>query len=330
MRRSPRLEEALPVLYLRGLSTGDFSEALKALLGPEAAGFSASTVTRLLKVWQDEYQVWRKRSLEGRDYVYVWADGIYFNVRLEEDRLACLVIIGVLPDGRKEVIAIEDGYRESTESWASLLRDLKRRGMPAPVLAVGDGGLGFWTALREVYPETQEQRCWKHKIANVLDKLPKRLQPRAKAMLHEIMKAPDHQSALEEIDRFSQQYGARYPKAAETLAKDHDQLLTFFDFPAQHWIHLRTTNPIESPFATVKARTKKTKGAGSRNAGLAMAFKLLLSAEKRWRRVNAPHLVALVRAGVKFPDGETEMFQSGPAPADLFVHTPWVFAANEV
>ena len=330
MRRSPRLEEALPVLYLRGLSTGDFSEALKALLGPEAAGFSASTVTRLLKVWQDEYQVWRKRSLEGRDYVYVWADGIYFNVRLEEDRLACLVIIGVLPDGRKEVIAIEDGYRESTESWASLLRDLKRRGMPAPVLAVGDGGLGFWTALREVYPETQEQRCWKHKIANVLDKLPKRLQPRAKAMLHEIMKAPDHQSALEEIDRFSQQYGARYPKAAETLAKDHDQLLTFFDFPAQHWIHLRTTNPIESPFATVKARTKKTKGAGSRNAGLAMAFKLLLSAEKRWRRVNAPHLVALVRAGVKFPDGETEMFQSEPAPADLFVHTPWVFAANEV
>jgi len=329
MRRSPRLEEALPVLYLRGLSTGDFSEALKALLGPEAAGFSASTATRLL--WQDEYQVWRKRSLEGRDYVYIWADGVYFNVRLEEDRLACLVIIGVLPDGRKEVIAIEDGYRESTESWASLLRDLKRRGMPAPVLAVGDGGLGFWAALREVYPETREQRCWKHKIANVLDKLPKRLQPRAKAMLHEIMKAPDYESALEDIDRFSQEYGARYPKAVETLTKDQDQLLTFFEFPAEHWIHLRTTNPIESPFATVKARTKKTKGAGSRNAGLAMAFKLLLSAEKRWRRVNAPHLVALVRAGVKFPDGEAQMLQVDDSSENhLFAQTPSVYAATEV
>ena len=330
MRRSPRLEEALPVLYLRGLSTGDFSEALKALLGPEAAGFSASTITRLLHVWQDEYQVWRKRSLEGRDYVYIWADGVYFNVRLEEDRLACLVIIGVLPDGRKEVIAIEDGYRESTESWASLLRDLKRRGMPAPVLAVGDGGLGFWAALREVYPETREQRCWKHKIANVLDKLPKRLQPRAKAMLHEIMKAPDYESALEDIDRFSQEYGARYPKAVETLTKDQDQLLTFFDFPAEHWIHLRTTNPIESPFATVKARTKKTKGAGSRNAGLAMTFKLLLSAEQRWRRVNAPHLVALVRAGVKFPDGEAQMLQVDPSEDCLFAQTPSVYAATEV
>jgi putative transposase len=330
MRRSPRLEEALPVLYLRGLSTGDFSEALKALLGPEAAGFSATTITRLLKVWQDEYQVWRKRSLEGRDYVYVWADGVYFTVRLEEDRLACLVIIGVLPDGRKEVIAIEDGYRESTESWASLLRDLKRRGMPAPVLAVGDGGLGFWAALREVYPETQEQRCWKHKIANVLDKLPKRLQPRAKAMLHEIMKAPDHESALEDIDRFSQEYGARYPKAVETLTKNQDQLLTFFDFPAEHWIHLRTTNPIESPFATVKARTKKTKGAGSRNAGLAMAFKLLLSAEKRWRRVTAPHLVALVRAGVKFPDGQAQMLQVDPSEDRLFAETLSAYAATEV
>ena len=329
MRRSPRLEEALPVLYLRGLSTGDFSEALKALLGPEAAGFSASTVTRLLKVWQDEYQVWRKRYLEGRDYIYVWADGVYFNVRLEEDRLACLVIVGVLPDGRKEVIAIEDGYRESTESWTSLLRDLRGRGMPAPVLAVGDGGLGFWAALRDVYPETQAQRCWKHKIANVLDKLPKRLQPRAKAMLHEIMKAPDHESALEDIDRFCQEYGARYPKAVETLTKDQDQLLTFFDFPAEHWIHLRTTNPVESPFATVKARTKKTKGAGSRIAGLAMAFKLLLSAEKRWRRVNAPHLVALVRAGVKFPDGEAQMLQVDPSEDCLFAQTPSVYAATE-
>jgi putative transposase len=329
MRRSPRLEEALPVLYLRGLSTGDFSEALEALLGPEAAGFSATTITRLLKVWQEEYDVWRKRSFKGKDYVYIWADGVYFNVRLEEDRLACLVIIGVLPDGRKEVIAIEDGYRESTESWASLLRDLKRRGMPAPTLAVGDGNLGFWVALREVYPETQEQRCWKHKIANVLDKLPKRLQPRAKDMLHEIMKAPDRQSALEDITRFCEEFAARYSKAVETLTKDQDQLLTFFDFPAEHWIHLRTTNPVESPFATVKARTRVTKGAGSRKAGLALAFKLLLSAEQRWRRINAPHLVALVKAGVKFPDGQAEMLSLEPAEASLFARTPSVYAAEE-
>jgi transposase-like protein len=330
MRRSPRLEEALPMLYLLGLSTGDFSEALEVLLGPEAAGFSATTITRLVKVWQDEYQVWRKRSLKGKEYVYLWADGIYFNVRLEEDRLACLVIVGVLPDGRKEVVALEDGYRESTESWGSVLRDLKRRGLTAPMLAVGDGNLGFWAALREVYPETKEQRCWKHKLANVLDKLPKRLQARAKEMLHEIMYAPNRASALEEIALFSKEYGARYPRAVEALTKDQDQLFTFFDFPAEHWIHLRTTNPIESTFSTVKARTKKTKGAGSRKAGLAMAFKLLLAAEKRWRRVNAPHLVALVKAGVEFPDGEAEMFQSEPVPADLFTRTPSVFAASEV
>jgi transposase-like protein len=322
MRRCPRLEEALPVLYLRGLSTGDFSEALEALLGPEARGFSATTITRLLKVWQDDYQDWRKRSLKGKEYVYVWADGVYFNIRLEEDRLACLVIIGVLPDGRKEVIALEDGYRESTESWASVLRDLKRRGLSVPILAVGDGNLGFWAALREVFPETKEQRCWKHKLANVLDKLPKRLQPRAKQMLREIMYAPDRESALEEITRFSTEYGARYPKVVETLTKDQDRLLTFFDFPAQHWIHLRTTNPIESTFSTVKARTRKTKGAGSRRAGLAMAFKLLLAAENRWRRINAPHLVALVKAGVAFPNGQAEMFQSETASDELFTHTP--------
>jgi len=330
MRRSPRLEEALPVLYLRGLSTGDFSEALAALLGQEVAGFSATTITRLLKVWQEEYQTWRKRSLAGKEYVYIWADGVHFNIRLEEDRLACLAIIGVLPDGRKEVIALEDGYRESTESWASVLRDLKRRGMVVPMLAIGDGNLGFWAALRDVYPETREQRCWKHKIANVLDKLPKRLQARAKDMLHEIMYAPDRQTALEELALFSKEYGARYPKAVETLTKDRDRLLTFFDFPAEHWIHLRTTNPIESTFSTVKARTKKTKGAGSRRAGLAMAFKLLLAAEERWRRVNAPHLVALLKAGVEFPNGEAEILRSEPALQDLFTDTPSIFVAREL
>jgi transposase-like protein len=255
-------------------------------------------------VWQQEYQEWQKRSLEDKVYIYVWADGVYFNVRLGEDRLACLVVIGVLPDGRKEVIAIEDGYRESKESWASLLRDLKRRGVPAPVLAIGDGALGFWAALREVYPQTREQRCWVHKIANVLDKLPKRMQPRAKRMLHEIMNAPDQQSAREEMGHFVAEYEPRYPKAAACLTKDADELFTFYSFPAEHWRHLRTTNAIESGFATVKARTRKTKGAGSRQAGLALAFKLILSAQKRWRRINSPHLAALVWAGVQFRDGD--------------------------
>ena len=330
MRRSPRLEEAVPVLYLRGLSTGDFSEALEALLGPEASGFSATTITRLLKVWQEEYSAWRKRSLAGKEYVYVWADGVYFNIRLEEDRLACLVIVGVLPNGQKEVIALEDGYRESTESWASVLRDLKRRGMVAPLLAIGDGNLGFWAALRDVYPETREQRCWKHKIANVLDKLPKRLQAKAKEQLHEIMYAPERESALEEIAVFKETYGARYPKAVETLSKDQEQMLTFFDFPAEHWRHMRTTNPIESTFATVKARTKKTKGAGSRKAGLAMAWKLLIAAQQRWRRVNAPHLVALVKAGVEFPDGEAEMLQCDLESEELFMLIPEILAADGV
>jgi transposase-like protein len=240
------------------------------------------------------------------------------------------VVVGVLPDGRKEVIALEDGCRESTESWGSVLRDLNRRGMAAPVLAVGDGNLGFWAALRDMYPEAQEQRCWKHKIANVLDKLPKRLQPRARQLLHEIMYAPDRERARKDIALFSEEYGARYPKAVETLTKDQDRLLTFFDFPAEHWLHLRTTNPIESTFATVKARARKTKGAGSRKAGLAMAFKLLLAMERRWRKANAPHLVALVAAGVDFPNGQAEMFQPEPAHENLFMSTPWILAADEL
>jgi putative transposase len=308
MRRSPRLNEALPVLYLRGLSTGDFEEAIPVLLGADAAGFSPATITRLSRVWQDEYKGWRKRPLTGKEYVYVWADGVYFNIRLGEDKqLACLVLVGVLPDGSKEVIALEDGYRESTESWLSLLRDLEQRGMPAPKVATGDGALGFWAALRQVYAGTEEQRCWVHKNANVLDKLPKRVQPRAKDRLHEIMYAPNRQSALEDIESFCQEFEAKYPKAVACLTKDQDELLTFFEFPAEHWIHLRTTNPIESSFSTVKARTKKTKGAGSRKAGLAMAFKLLLAAQKRWRKITAPHLVALVQAGIKFPDGQRQL-----------------------
>jgi len=273
------------------------------LLGPEAAGLSASTITRLLRVWQDEYQSWQQRSLQGKDYVYLWADGVYFNVRLGEDRLACLVVLGVLPDGRKEVVALAEGYRESTESWATLLRDVQRRGLPAPVLATADGALGFWAALHEVYPGTRGQRCWVHKIANVLDKLPKRLHSRAKGLLHQIMGAPDRASAQRQIALFRQEFASRYPKAADCLSADEETLLTFFDFPAEHWLHLRTTNPIESPFASVKVRTRKTKGAGSRSAGVALAFRLLLNAEQHWHKVTAPHLIALVRAGVLFQDG---------------------------
>jgi len=327
MRRSPRLEAVLPVLYLRGLSTGDFAEALPVLLGPEAAGLSATTINRLLRVWQEEYQTWRQRSLPGQDYVYVWADGVYFQVRLEEDRLACLVLIGVRADGRKEVIALEDGYRESQESWASLLRELKRRGMPAPVLAVGDGALGFWGALREVFPETREQRCWVHKIVNVLDKLPKRLQPRAKTMLHEIMQAPDRRSAEADMARFVGELAARYPKAVACLEQDRETLLTFFDFPAEHWRHLRTTNPIESAFAPVKGRTRQTKGAGSRKAGLALAYQLLLVTQGHWRRVNAPQLVAQVRAGVEFKDGKQVVAQPKEERGLLVVDTPVRIAA---
>ncbi len=314
MRKTPRLEEALPILYLRGLSTGDFQEALGALLGEEAiAGFSPTTITRLLSVWQDEYKTWRKRPLTNSPYTYIWADGVHFNIRLEEDRLACLVIIGVRPDGTKELIAIEDGYRESTESWATVLRDLKRRGMAAPKLAMADGALGFWAALRTVYPETEGQRCWVHKIANVLDCLPKRIQPRAKSHLHEIMRAPDYATATEEMLSFQEEYKDKYPKAVNSLLKDKESLFTFMNYPAAHWIHLRTTNAIESSFSTVKARTRVTKGAGSRNAGLAMAFKLLLMAEKRWRKVNSAHLVLLVQAGMKFPDGKTRILPDLPS-----------------
>lgn len=320
LRRTPQLETTVPILYLRGLSTGDFKPALSALLGEEAvAGFSASTVTRLLTIWQEEYRGWRKRSLVHKEYVYIWADGLYFKVRLGDDeRIACLVIVGVLPDGRKEVVAIEDGYRESTEAWKTVLRDLKKRGMKAPRLAVADGALGFWRALHDVYPQTEGQRCWVHKMVNVLDKLPQRLQGRAKAQLHEIMLAPTRQDAVEEIGRFVAEFEEKYPKATETLTKDQDKLLTYFHFPALHWIHLRTTNAVESPFATVKQRLKKTKGAGSREAGLAMAFKLLLQAETKWRRLNAPHLLPLVQTGMTFPDGETKMLADLPAKLEDF------------
>lgn len=316
MRRSPKVAEVLPILYLRGLSTGDFQEALKALLGEEAAGLSPSNISKLLSGWVDEYQTFRTRDLSDRDYVYIWADGVHFNIRLEEDRLCTLVILGARPDGTKELIAIEDGFRESTESWGGVLRDLKRRGMRAPELAIGDGALGFWAALRDVWPETREQRDWVHRIANVLDKLPKRLQPKAKAALQEIMKAESRASAEKDIEAIREEYGAKYPKAVATLTRDQDKLLTFFDFPAEHWVHIRTSNPIESAFATVRLRQRVTKGAGSRQRGLTMAFKLLEMAQLRWRRLNGAALLPLVRAGVQFTngvqverDGQTELEQ---------------------
>lgn len=303
MRRSPKVAEVLPVLYLRGLSTGDFKDALSALLGENASGLSASSIARMTSAWDQEYRSFRRRNLSDEDYVYVWADGVHFRVRLEDDRLCTLVLIGVRKDGAKELIAVEDGYRESAESWSSVLRDLKRRGLRAPVLGIGDGNLGFWRAIRDVWPETREQRCWVHRLRNVLDKLPKRLQAKAKEALHQIMYAECREHAEEGIERFVEDYGAKYPKAVESLRRDEDCLLSFFDFPAEHWQHLRTTNAIESAFATVKLRQRVTKGAGSRTKALLMAFKLLDMAQLRWRRVTAPHLVAMVREGVPFTDG---------------------------
>jgi transposase-like protein len=301
-RRSPKVAEVLPLLYLHGLSTGDFVPALETFFG-SAVGLSAPVITRLTASWQAEHRAFMSRSLADRDYVYVWVDGVHFNVRLEEERLCCLVIVGVRPDGTKELVALADGYRESTESWGDLLRDLRRRGMRAPMLAVGDGALGFWAALRDVWPETCEQRDWVHKVANVLDALPASVQPTAKKMLHEIRDAEDREHALEAAGRFDAEFRPRWPKAADKVSGDLDRLLQFFEYPVEHWVHLKTTNPIESTFATVRLRTRVTKGPGSRAAGLAMAFKLIESAQDRWRSINAPHLVPLVRAGARFRKG---------------------------
>ncbi len=301
-RRSPKVADVLPVLYLRGLSTGDFAPALTEFFGTDT-GLSATSIGRLLETWGDEYTAFESRDLSGDDYVYLWADGVHFRIRLEEDRLCCLVVIGVKADGSKELLACADGYRESGESWADLLRDLKNRGMTAPMVAVGDGALGFWSALGDVFPTTGEQRCWVHKTANILDALPKRLHRQAKAAIHDIYQSETRADAQAEIDEFVAIYGDKYPKAVAKLTKDRDVLLTFYDFPAAHWTHLRTTNPIESTFATVRARTRVTKGAGTRRRGLVMAYKLLDAAQDRWRKVNSPELVALVRASIELKDG---------------------------
>ena len=303
VRRSRCLEEAIPIFYLRGWSTGDFTPALSELFGTEAVGFSPAQIVRMKSVWETEYQEWKTRELSDEKFVYLYADGVGFSVRLEEDDLTCLVIIGVRTDGSKVVLALEDGHRESTEAWLDLLRDLKKRGLKAPMLAIGDGALGFWSALKEVYPTCRQQRCWIHKKRNVLDKFPKRLQEEAKSFLDSITGSETRAKALAAVDRFDEAYGKAHPKAVASLRSDIDDLLTYYDFPKEHWTHLRTTNPIESAFSSTKARTKKTKGAGSRKAGLAMAFKLLTKAEENWRRLNAPHLMEFVALGVVFADG---------------------------
>ncbi|HEY3692735.1 MAG TPA: IS256 family transposase [Pseudonocardia sp.] len=302
-RKTPKITEVLPLLYLHGLSSGDFVPALGQFLG-SSAGLSASAITKLTETWKSEQRIFAARDLLGVDYVYLWADGIHVNIRLEEHKLCLLVMIGVRADGRKELVALADGYRESVESWADLLRDCARRGMRAPVLAVGDGALGFWGALREVFPQARQQRCWFHKVANVLGALPKSAHPGAKKALAEIWNAEDRRHALDAVKSFETAYGAKFPKATAKITDNVEELLAFYDYPAEHWIHLRTTNPIESTFATVRHRTKITRGPGSRAAGLAMAFKLIEAAQDRWRAVNAPHLVALVRAGATFVNGQ--------------------------
>ena len=307
LKKTRSLEELLPWLYLKGVSTGDFSEALQALLGPDGRGLSASTITRLKAGWEEEQRDWAKRSLKSKRYVYVWADGVYFNVRLEapgNKRQCILVLMGATPEGRKELITVNDGYRESEQSWKEILLDLRARGLAMdPSLAIGDGALGFWAAVRKVWPGTRSQRCWVHKTANVLNRMPKSLHAKAKGMLHDIWMAETKGAAGAALALFAEMFDAKYPGAVECLQKDRETLLTFYDFPAEHWRHLRTSNPIESTFATVRLRTNKTKGSGSRAACLAMVLKLCQAAQKRWRALNGSKLVADVIEGITFVDG---------------------------
>lgn len=304
LRRTRSIEELIPWLYLKGISSGDFSEALAALLGPDAPGLSPATVSRLKEVWKSELEAWQRRDLTGKRYVYFWVDGVYFQARLEQDKQCFLVIIGADEAGNKELVGLWDGFRESEQSWMELLLDLKSRGLEmGPKLAVGDGALGFWTALRKVYGETRQQRCWVHKTANVLNKLPKSSQSQAKQRLHDIWMAEDKEDAGKAFDLFVDSYRAKYPKAAECLAKDREELLAFYDFPAEHWVHIRTTNPIESTFATVRLRTAKTRGCLSRETASTMVFKLARCAQRTWRRLNGSNWLADVIENVKFEDG---------------------------
>lgn len=309
LRKTKNLEELIPFLYLKGISTGDFTEVLEKLVGQKVLGFSAESVVRMKRAWEDHYKAWTSRELTGNDYVYFWVDGIYFNVRLDDERQCILVIIGAKEDGTKELVAVEDGFRESKESWLSVLRNLKRRGLAkGPKLAIGDGALGFWAALAEEFPSTKTQLCWVHKTANVLDKLPKSLQGKGKQMIHDIYLAPTKEEGSLAFDAFVKEFDLKYPKAVETVNKHRESLLTFFDFPADHWLSIRSTNVIESTFATVRLRTKRTKGCGSRIATLTMVYKLAESAQKRWRKLRGYKKLSAVWAGVQFKDGvELEM-----------------------
>ena len=304
LRRSKSVAELLPWLYLKGISSGGFGEALSALLGPDAPGLSASTIARLKTLWWEQYVAWQKRDLSAKRYVYFWADGVYFSPRLDHERQCILVIIAADANGHKDIIGLMDGYRESEQSWKELLLDLKRRGLErGPDLAVGDGALGFWKALRQVYGQAREQRCWVHKTANVLNKMPKSLQAKAKGHLHDIWMAETKEEAGKAFDYFLSAYGAKYDKAVRCLEKDRDVLLTFYDFPAEHWKHVRTSNPIESTFATVRLRTVKTRGCLSRKTALAMVFKLILSAKAKWRKLDGSSQLAEIIKGVEFKDG---------------------------
>lgn len=304
LKRSKSIEELLPWLYLKGISTGDYSEALASLLGQEAKGLSANTISRLKEQWLEEHTTWRQRDLSQKRYVYWWADGVYSQVRMDE-RLCLLVIIGVTEHGHKELVAVEDGYRESTVSWEEVLTGLRQRGLETgPQLATGDGALGFWKALSKVYPTCRHQRCWVHKTANVLNKLPKSVQPKVKEGLHDIWMAGTRDEAYTAFDNTLQRFRLKYPKAMECLEKDREEMLAFYDFPAEHWIHIRTSNPIESTFATVRLRTNKSRHCGSRNTTLAMVYKLLESAQKRWKKIKGFALLTLVVNNVKFKDGE--------------------------
>jgi len=307
MRRIPSVDNLLPVLYLKGISTNDFTTALSSILGEGASGLSAANIVRLKKVWEDEYNQWKSRNLSDKEYVYFWVDGIYFNVRLDTDRSCILIIMAADRYGSKELLAVTDGYRESEIGWKEILLDLKARGLAiGPKLSIGDGALGFWKALGEVYPKTKRQRCWVHKTANILDKLPKSMQSKAKQMIKDMYMSPTKEKALEAYDHFVNVFSCKYPKAVECLTKDKEDLFTFYDFPASHWIHIRTTNPIESTFATVRLRTKKTKGCGSRTATLTMVFKLAQEASKNWLRLQGYKLILKVLDGKKFIDGEIE------------------------
>ncbi len=303
-RRTKSLDALLPVLYLRGISTGDFQEALAALLGRDAPNLSSSVIGRLKEEWQAEYDRWQRRDLSARRYVYIWADGVYLQARMEDAAACMLVVVGATPEGKKELVGFQVGVRESSQSWRELLVDLKARGLAAaPEIAVGDGAMGFWKALNEIFPATRHQRCWVHKVANALNKVPKSVQPNMKTDLREVRDAPDRASAEAAVAVFAEKYGAKYPKAVECLTKDRDALLAFFDFPAEHWDHLRTANPIESVFATVRHRTVRTKGALSQKTARLMVFKLVMAASKTWRRLKGENHLPMVIAGVKFTNG---------------------------